>query len=175
MSLQPMSYKNYIWPFNPEKVEIKYVRNIREIGLPLSGSILQDLGCGMRVVTGKGEFVGDTAMTEFTRLADVFADGNSGMLRLTKEESFPAVFASFTMVGEAQPDCVAYEFEFVESANRADSDSGKGDSGIYVCAGGESLWSVANRYGTTADRLKALNPMIQWPNSLEAGQKVVLP
>ncbi len=173
MSLQPMSYKNYIWPFNPEKVEVNYVRNIREIGIPQSNSVLQDLGRAMRVVTGRGEFVGSDCMTEFARLSNVFAEGNFGMLRLTKEESFPAVFSTLKMVGEAQPDCVTYEFTFVESADTAESGYTTGT--VYVCTGGETLWSVANSFKTTVDRLKALNPMIQWPNFLESGQKVVLP
>lgn len=173
--MQPISYKNYIWPFNPEKVEVRYVRNIREIGLPLSGSLLQDMGCGRRVVTGRGEFIGSGCMAEFSRLADVFAQGNFGMLKLTEIESFPAAFSVLKMVGEAQPDCVVYEFEFVESKNPVPANSDQSNAGVYVCTGGENLWGVANIYGTTVDRLKALNPMIQWPNSLGAGQKVVLP
>ncbi len=175
MKLQPMSYKSYVWPFNPETVQMEYVRNLREIKLPLSGSILQDLGCNKRVVTGKGEFVGTGCMAEFNRLAEVFADGKNGMLKLTGVEPFAAAFSSLKMVGEAQPDCVSYEFEFLESADFTYTGSGQNGTDIYVCAGGESLWGVANAYATTVDRLKSLNPMIQWPNILQAGQKVVLP
>ncbi len=175
MKLQPMSYKSYVWPFNPEKIQIEYVRNLREIKLPFSGSILQNLGCNKRVVTGMGEFIGSDCMAEFARLANVFAEGNDGMLKLTEIPPFTAAFSSLKMVGEAQPDCVTYEFEFFESTDSGEKGHGETETGIYVCIGGENLWSLAAIYGTDVDRLKALNPMIQWPNFLEAGQKVVLP
>ena len=54
MKIQPMSYKNYVWPFNPNQVEVTYSRNIQNLKLPLYGSVLQDLGCDKRVVTGSG-------------------------------------------------------------------------------------------------------------------------
>ena len=175
MRTQPMSYKSYVWPFNPQKIEMKFEKNIREIKIPLSASILQDLGRGKRMITGKGEFIGSSSMTEFNRLAEVFAQSGNGMLKLTWIQPFLAVFSSLKMIGEPKPDCVIYEFEFLESTDSNKTPSGVPDTEIYVCAGGESLWSVANCYATTVDQLKALNPMIRWPNFLKAGQKVVLP
>lgn len=175
MNMQPMSYKNYVWPFNPEKIQVEYTRNLCEISLPFSGSVLQDLGFGKRVVTGRGEFIGSKCMEEFIRLQAAFAEEGSGTLRLPGTEPFQAAFSSLKMAGEAQPDCVAYEFKFLEDEDLSGTDAGAADTGIYICTGGESLWSVANSCGATVDKLKALNPMIQWPNSLEAGQRVVLP
>jgi hypothetical protein len=174
MSLQPMSYKSYVWPFNPEKLQIEYARKIKQISLPFSGSVLQDLGCEKRVVTGKGEFVGSGCMAEFSRLAAVFDEEGGGTLRMPGMAPFTAAFSALKMVGEAQPDCVSYEFTFLEDAAVSDKTSVT-ETGIYVCTGGESLWSVANLFSTTVDKLKALNPMVQWPNWLDAGQKVVLP
>lgn len=173
MRMQPMSFKSYVWPFNPEKVQVEYARNIKNIKLPLYGSVLQDLGCDKRVITGSGEFIGSGCMADFNRLAAVFHSSGSGILRLPGITPFTAAFSSLKMIGEAQPDYVPYSFVFVEDENIVFTGEPKKD--IYVCAGGESLWSVANLYDTTVDTLKALNPMIQWPNDLQAGQKVVLP
>jgi hypothetical protein len=103
----------------------------------------------------------------------VFAEEGSGTLRLPGTVPFPAMFFSLKMVGEAKPDCVSYEFTFFEEGGSAES--GAANGGIYLCRGGESLWNVANLYHTTVDTLKSLNPLIEWPNCLEAGQKVVLP
>ena len=175
MKNQPMSFKNYIWPFNPKKIQVEYSRNIRNLKLPLFGSILQDLGCDKRVVTGTGEFIGGGCAAEFNRLASVFTEGGSGTLRLPGVVPFQAAFASLKMIGEAQPDCVTYSFVFVEDGATAENPVGTVPAGIYVCTGGENLWSVANRYHTDVDTLKKLNPMIQWPNGLTAGQRVVLP
>ncbi len=175
MKLHAMSYKSYVWPFNPQNIRIEYARNVKEIPLPGSGSTLQDLGFGKRVITGKGELIGSGCMEEFSRLAAVFAEEGSGTLRLPGTAPFEAVFSSLKMIGEAQPDCVCYEFAFLEENGASDGEPSLLKDGIYTCTGGESLWSVANRYGTTADRLRALNPMVKWPNGLEVGQKVVLP
>ncbi len=173
--MQPMSYKSYVWPFNPEKVQVEYSRNIKNMKLPLFGSILQDLGCEKRVVTGSGEFIGNGCMAEFNRLAAVLTAGGSGTLRLPGVTPFTAAFSSLKMVGVVQPNCISYSFVFVEDENTAFADNGVPKTSTYVCAGGECLWSVANLYNTDVDTLKALNPMIEWPNQMEAGWKVVLP
>lgn len=175
MKLQPMSYKSYVWPFNPEKVQVEYARNLYQMQLPLFGSILQDLGCDKRVVTGSGEFVGNSCMVEFNQLAAVFAAGGSGTLRLPGDTPFTAAFSSLKMIGAAQPDCVSYSFIFVEDENIFLTNTTSPQKSTYICAGGENLWGVANLCNTDVDTLKALNPMIQWPNRLEAGRKVVLP
>jgi hypothetical protein len=175
MKLHTMSFKNYVWLFNPQNIRIEYTRNVKEIPLPGSGSTLQDFGFGKRVVTGKGELIGKNCMEEFGRLAAIFAEEGAGTLQLPGTAPFEAVFSELKMIGEAQPDCVRYEFVFLEENLASSGESSVLKDGIYICKGGESLWSVANRYGTTVDQLRALNPMIQWPNGLEAGQKVVLP
>ena len=176
MKIQPMSFKNYIWPFNPSKIEVEYSRNINKLKLPLYGSILQDLGCDKRVVTGSGEFIGNGCTSEFNKLAEVFNSGGSGTLCLPYISPFTAAFVSLKMVGEAQPDCISYKFIFIEDE---DEKSKQSDyllgTGFYVCKGGENLWGVANMFHTDADTLKSLNPMIEWPNYLEKGTKVVLP
>lgn len=175
MKIQPMSYKNYIWPFNPKKIQVEYSRNISNLKLPLFGSVLQDMGCDKRVITGTGEFIGDGCLAEFNRLASVFTEGGGGTLRLPGVAPFQAAFTSLKMIGEAQPDCVTYSFVFVEDGAAAEKPVGSVPAGIYICQGGENLWSVANCYHTDVDTLKMLNPMIQWPNALSAGQRVVLP
>ncbi len=173
MKLQAMRYKSYVWPMNPETLRVECARNVKEIKLPLSGSIFQDLGQGKRMVSGSGRFVGSGCMEEYGRLEAVFAQEGSGMLRLPGAQAFSAIFSSLKLAGAAGPDSVAYEFVFLE--DDAAGAGGEEPGGTVVCKGGETLWNLANAYGTTVDRLRAMNPMIQWPNALKAGQKVVLP
>lgn len=174
MRLQPMRYGDYVWPVNPEQVSVEYGKNVREVDRPYSESVLQNLGGRMRAVKGKGEFFGPQCAQEFGRLAAAFASEGAGMLSLPGLPPFPAVFASLKMTGIPQPDCVGYEFLFLEDKSGDRPAAGIGE-GVYVCIGGEDFWSIANAYRTTADELRMLNPMIQWPNDLKAGQKVVLP
>lgn len=171
MSLAPMSYRGYVWPGNPETVKVERGRSTVELKIPGSVSAVQDNGTAPRRVSGSGRFTGTGCGEEFSQLCAAFDEGGSGMLRLPGMEPFPAVFASLAMKGEPGPDGVGYEFVFLEDASAAVSSAPQ----TYVCTGGETLWDVANRYGTDADSLLAANPDIEWPNALEAGREVTVP
>lgn len=166
-----MRYKDYIWAEGPETVQIHCAQRLAELSRPQAGTVVQSMGTKTRVVTGKGIFAGESGAREFEKLSLLLAEGNSGMLMLTGMEPFPAFFSSLEMEGEPGPDCVRYSFSFVEAERPQQARRG----GAYVCLGGESLWRVAADCGTTADALRALNPSVQWPNSLPTGEKLVLP
>lgn len=172
MKLTPMSYRDYIWPHNPETIRVARAKSIRSYSVPDGGDVLQSMGNGGRVVTGGGAFTGEGCMEEFARLTAAFSEAGVGTLRVPGFDPFEAVFSSFSMKGAAQPDCVQYEFEFREdgSAPREQTDAAWPKS--YVCKGGETLWSIANRFGTDLEALRALNPSVEWPNGLEAGIEV---
>ena len=76
--LQPMRYKNYVWPHNPRSYSITYHRRLTAREVPYGYYVLQNLGQGMRVMKGSGEFVGEGAYEEFKRLATVYYDGGEG-------------------------------------------------------------------------------------------------
>ena len=78
--LQPMRYKNYVWPHNPRSYSITYHRRLTAREVPYGYYVLQNLGQGMRVMKGSGEFVGEGAYEEFKRLATVYYDGGEGVL-----------------------------------------------------------------------------------------------
>lgn len=172
MNLAPMSYRDYVWPHNPETIRVAREKSIRAYSIPNAGDVLQNLGGGGRVVTGGGAFTGDGCMEEFARLTAAFSEEGGGTLRVPGFEPFEAVFSSFSMKGAAQPDCVQYEFEFRESGSFAGGEPAAADPRSYVCAGGETLWGVANRFGTDVETLRSLNPAVEWPNALEAGTEV---
>lgn len=173
MNLTPMSYKDYVWPFNPESIKIERSRYVAEFKIPQRTGAVQDSGSAPRIVTGSGRFVGSSSADEFSQLSSVFADVGSGTLRLPGMAPFQAVFASLVMKGQARPGCIGYEFTFLEDTSAASKD-GDNFPQIYVCSGGESLWDIANRYGTTVDALHAANPQIEWPNALASGEKVTI-
>lgn len=175
MNLTPMSYKDYVWPYNPETVKIERAKNIGNFKIPYSGSVLQNLGENGRAVSGSGRFTGSGCADEFKRLTSVFSLSGTGQLRLPGVSPFQAVFSSLTMKGEAKPDCIGYEFVFLEdSSSSAAEESRVNDTESCVCAEGETLWDIADTYGVSVDTLLALNPGIEWPGDLKAGQKVVL-
>lgn len=173
MNLAPMSFRSYVWPCNPETVKIERTRSTAEFKIPGGTGVVQATGSAARKVTGSGRFTGSGCMEEFGRLSQALSSGESGTLCLPGTVPFQAVCAALAMKGAPRPNCVAYEFVFLEDAS-ADVGDLPGEAEVYVCTGGETLWDVANHYGTSADALHAANPQIEWPNALEAGERVVI-
>lgn len=173
MNLTLMSYKDCVWPCNPETLRIERRRSIAEFAVPGGTGAVQDNGSSPLRVSGSGRFCGSGAQEEFARLAAVFAQGGSGTLRLPGESPFQAVFSSLTMKGVPRPGCVEYDFLFQEdvSASAAVSQTAQ----THLCADGETLWDVANAAGVSVDALLAANPQIEWPNALAAGEEILIP
>lgn len=171
MNLTPMSFRSYVWPRNPETVKIGRARNMAEFRIPGGTGVVQATGSAPRKVTGTGRFTGNGCMEEFGRLSEALSSGESGTLRLPGTEPFPAVCASLERKGAPGPNCVEYEFLFLEDVS-AGGDVLPADSEVYVCKGGETLWEIANRYASNVDALRAANPQIEWPNALETGERV---
>lgn len=171
MSLAPMSYGGYVWPRNPETVKVERAKITAELKIPGSVSAVQPNGSAPRRVSGSGSFPGAGCAGGFSQLCAAFDAGGSAMLRLPGMEAFPAVFTSLSMKGGPKPDSVGYEFVFLEDPSAA----APSEPQTYTCAGGETLWDVANRFGTDVDALLAANPEIEWPNALEEGRTVTVP
>lgn len=170
-----MRYKDYVWPYNPEVLKIERAKNISEIKIPYQLNCLQDLGCGGRIVTGSGCFSGAGCMEEFERLVTVFSLDGGGLLYVPGMEPFSALFVSLSLKGKDGPDCVRYEFRFLEGGDAKKETSLVKSGEVFVCTGEQSLWDIAVLFGTDVDTLRENNPQIEWPNDLPAGEKVALP
>ena len=174
MKLQPMKFRDFVWPHNPETLNISRRRSLKEWRLPFSGSVLQDCGAEKRVVEGEGRFYGPGCIRRFQKLSELLEDGKNGVLTLPEIPPFSARFVSLGMIGTAEPDSIGYRFVFWEDGKAAGTkEAAQGQ--VYRAAAGESLWRVAHRFSSSVDELVALNPQIRWPNLLEEGERVILP
>ncbi len=162
MKLQPMKFRDFVWPHNPETLNISRRRSLKEWRLPFSGSVVQDCGAEKRVVEGEGRFYGPGCIRQFQKLSELLEDGKNGVLTLPEIPPFSARFVSLGMIGTAEPDSIGYRFVFWEDGKAAGTE-------------GASLWRVAHRFSSSVDELVALNPQIRWPNLLEEGERVILP
>lgn len=195
--LQPMRYKDYVWPHNPRTYSISYRRVVATHKVPYGYYTMENLGQSYRVMTGSGEFVGGGAYEEFKKLATVYYTGGDGILVHPCWQSAHVYFVSLKLTQIPQPDYVAYSFEFWEaydyydmslqqvgagSASSAGSASFGGSAvggaaaqsaAVYhtVCQG-ESLWAIALHYGVAFESVLALNSDLKNPNLIYAGQKV---
>jgi hypothetical protein len=170
MNLAPMSFGSYVWPCNPEHVKVERARNTVQFRVPGGACVVQADGSAPRRITGSGRLTGSGCLTEFGRLSQALTSGGSGTLCLPGMQPFQAVCVSLSMKGAPGPNCVEYEFEFLEDASPTEVAAASAE--VYLCEGGETLWEVANRFGADVDALRLANPQIEWLNALKAGEKV---
>lgn len=185
MNLSPMRYKSYVWEFNPKVYEVTYKRHIVSLKIPTGGCVMQDMGKSFKVFSGEGEFTGNGAYDKFRELAKVFEEGGSGTLVHPVWQINKAYFVSLTLRQEPRENYVAYSFEFwedfsgsaafeklppvkTEEKENAGSEN-KGSETTHTVQKGETLWSVANKYGTLISELAAKNPYIKNPNDIHPG------
>ena len=163
MKLSSMRYKNYIWPNNPETYSISFTRSIAEHKIPYGRSVVQDLGMGCRRMEGEGEFFGENAYEEFKKLATVFYEGGAGVLVHPVWQTTKAYFVSLSLVQKPLRDYVRYRFAFVEpvESEAALEESEGAIERYHTVSGGDTLWGIAGKYGTTVKALLALNPVIK--------------
>ena len=188
MKLQPMRYKDYVWPHNPKTCEMTYKRSIAEIKLPFGGWVMQDMGKTGRVLSGEGEFVGRNAYEQFRALAAVFERGGAGVLMHPVWQMTNALFSRLTVAEEPRENYVRYYFEFREDAGagmalkviaKSPDRAGAGaerpvQRRIHTVVRGDTLWGIAAANGMTLSRLIGLNPQIRNPNLIYPGDIIYL-
>lgn len=191
MRLEPMRYKDYTWPHNPETYTVERRRSVALHKVPFGGYCLQDLGDTCRVLRGEGVFVGDGAYEEFEDLEAVFAQAGPGLLVHPVWPAASAYFVSLQLAEEPLPDYVRYTFEFWEdrtdsagltevteeqpAASGAAASTSGGEHAVYTVKKGDTLWGIAGRYGVALTDLIAANPQIKNPNLIYPGDRVTLP
>ena len=84
-------------------------------------------------------------------------------------------FTRLELTQEPRSDYVAYAFEFTETRGYDSGAQRKSAAGErYTVAAGDTLWSIAVRFGTDTATLLEKNPQIADPNELRAGQEVTV-
>ena len=194
MRLQPMRYKNYTWPYNPETYTVECRRQIAAHKVPLGNWYLQDLGQTYRILHGEGTFAGEGAYEEFQSLAAVFLQEGPGLLVHPVWRPVNAYFAALELLEEPLPDHVRYSFSFWETGDPGSglteiltetvsgapetedqSSVGAGDRRSYTVCKGDTLWGIAGRYGVTLTEIILANPQIKNPNLIYPGEQVMIP
>ena len=186
MLLEPMRYKDYIWPHNPRTYSISYERQIAVHKVPFGRYCTQDLGMSCRVMRGEGEFVGEGAYEEFKKLATVFYGGGAGLLIHPVWQISSAYFTALKLEQEPLANYVRYSFEFREDYEEYDrplqaiagtnsTEESRGADVRHQAAQGETLWSIAGAYGVDPEKILQANPTLKNPNPIQPGDEVVIP
>ena len=172
-----MRFKSFTWPNNPYSCTLSTRRETVRHKFPGGGYYLEDLGKGLRVLSGNGEFYGAEAYKTMENLLKVFEEGGKGRLIHPCLQLKQAIFTELELLQEPRADYVLYRFTFWEddTDDLSLTEQINGGTGSHGVQGGETLWEIAAMYGTTAEELLAANGWISNPNALEVGRMVVIP
>lgn len=166
--MEKLRYKDYTFPTNPRRLEVINERRAARVPLPFSGELVTDMGTRARMVAVEGEFFGANAMQQYLKLEQIYGCEGSGQLYLPGEPPFMAHFILLRAVGLPGRDGYGYTARFLEDTLQ--NGSGEPERQItYIVRENETLFAIAARFHTTAERLLANNPGILSPNSLTAG------
>lgn len=168
-----MSFGDFVFFQNPEKIEIIANRKIAKKEIPDGHDAVWDFGYGGRTVKGNGEFFGEDCTEQFKCLHDVMKRGGVHALYIPGVGKINAVFGSLTMLEEDHENAVSYAFVFTEvcGGEAIPDDTGKET----FVREGECLWDIAYRTGIEVEKLLEANPNIRRADSrLQEDERIYL-
>lgn len=112
--MDKLIFKSFTFPINPEVYHEAYEREPVYAKTDDGSSAFSGMGPMKRVITGSGAFFGSDAYTDFSKLATLFADSASGLLKHPVWGSRTVYFTQLQMTQSPKSDYVAYSFEFKE-------------------------------------------------------------
>lgn len=182
MTLANLKYKTYTWPVNPKTYSIRFEKNTAVHHYPFTNiNEIDDTGMKPREVSGEGEFIGEGAYEEFKKLATVFYNRGPGPLIHPIWQIQQAVFSRLEVYQEPSPNYVRYGFHFVEHIPQVvtqpqmiekQETAKMQEEIIHIVKSGETLSKIAKEYGTTWQKIAAINPEISNPNLIFPGQRI---
>ena len=172
--LSKMRFKTFVWPHNPSAYSVSYDRKQAVHELPMGDDQIQDLGKRPRIMKGEGAFYGPDAYRTFQALARLFDEGTPGVLIHPVWETSLAYLTQLELLQEPRADYVRYRFTFREAGRKARTQMASGDDvpRTVIFRAGDTMLSVAGRYGLTMDALAALNPEIGNFSRVPVGREV---
>lgn len=112
-----LHYRNFLFPYNPQRLEILEQRQLAVYHCPAGGEVVQNLGRRCRTVQGEGAFFGPQAQEQLAQLRAVYAMEGAGRLILPLlEGSMLAHFTRLEVIGEGNGEVIRYRFAFLEDS-----------------------------------------------------------
>lgn len=110
-----ISYKEWVWPRNPEIWTQNAVREPVYTKNTANVMVFSGMGPVKRTVTGSGAFVGENAYGDFKELLALFQEATCGLLVHPIWGSYSMYFTELELTQEPKSNFVAYKFEFREA------------------------------------------------------------
>ena len=109
--MEKMSFKTFVWPRNPNTYREEYIREphfFTKDGV----TYYNGMGGMQRIISGTGTFFGETAYTDFQRLAELFELQEAGNLEHPLWGIRYCYFTGLELIQEPRENCVSYKFQF---------------------------------------------------------------
>lgn len=165
-----MSFGDFIFPVNPYLIRVTHKRSVAEQKIPMSGSIVSDMGKMSRRISGEGEFCGESCADDFERLKRLYESSSAEMLYVPSQRPLYAVFEKLELIGEDIEGVIRYGFSFIES-----SDAPEIRSKIKIADGRKCLWDYSFESGTDIAELIEHNPDVKRPDTpVPSGRRIRL-
>ena len=155
-----MRYKGRTFDHNPETVKVRDKAFVKEDNILFDEPLSRRTGRRCRVVSGRGQFIGDNCLNQYAELLRLYCEGGSGILSLPDIKPFFAYFTGLELSCDPTPDYIEYSFEFTEDC----PENTPHTAYYHTCAQGENLWSVSYAYDVDINTLVRLNPDIRYIN-----------
>ncbi len=171
MTSASIRYKGFSWHHNPKVLQIKNSKNTLNLYYPYDFETTVEMlkqGC---VIKGEGELYGEDCIEQFNKLNVLFASKGEGVLSIGGMPSIVALFTKLELLCQPKENVVSYTFEFVESSSKEKS---LYKASYHIASSGETLWNISNTYNIPIETLAKLNQNYKRPDSVKAGDKVIL-
>ena len=109
--MEKMSYKTFVWPQNPHTYKEEYIRQPHFFTAE-GETYFDSMGDMQRIITGSGTFFGETAYSDFQRLAELFKERTAGNLEHPLWGVRYCYFTGLELIQEPRENCVSYTFQF---------------------------------------------------------------
>lgn len=172
MNNPPIRFCGFDFPYNPESIQINKQLLYYEIPQIFENGTVLKNGVMARTIKGKGNFIGRNCIDKYNELMQFFILNESGVLSINQINPILAKFVKLNLCLLPAPNCIEYEFEFVEdvSGYTQIEDVDK----IHIVRYGENLWSIASLYNTSVNKLLKLNPQIKRANDIKAFERLIV-
>lgn len=115
MSLETMTYKDFVWPNNPHTYREERILEPEYSNDSLGNPVFNGMKSVQLVISGEGAFFGETAVSDFEALAELFEDDEPGDLVHPLWGTRYCYFTHLKMLQEPKENYIAYEFTFERS------------------------------------------------------------
>lgn len=165
-----MRFNDFIFPSNPERIEVFASTNLKSSAVLNKNSEVSNISVNPIIVKGAGEFYGERALEYCLQLQHFLKQKRSGILLLPSESGFNMYLTEFAFERNAKKNCVTYSFKFTEDC---------GDKSEHrafyktTALDGENAFDIADRCGVSVDIIMQKNGF-KSPFDIKSGDCVVL-